>query len=64
MVSYKALNTTIESPTSNTCQRIRNRNGGEATAPRESTVSNTFHGIRNRDGGEATAIRESSSNYY
>ena len=32
MVSYKALNTIIESTLSNTCHRIRNRDGGEAAA--------------------------------
>ena len=32
MVSYKALNTIPESTPSNTCHRIRNRDGGEAAA--------------------------------
>ena len=48
-----------ESLISNTCHRIRNRDGGEAAAIRESALSNTCHGIRNRDGGEASASFES-----
>ena len=44
-----------ESIISNTCHRIRNRDGGEAAATKESPISNTCHGIRNRDGGEAAA---------
>lgn len=59
MVSYKALNTTRESIISNTCHRIRNRDGGEAAAIPESTPSNTCHGIRNCDGGETIATVES-----
>ena len=45
-----------ESPISNTCHRIRNRDGGETAASSESRISNTCHRIRNRDGGEAAAI--------
>ena len=45
MVSYKALNTIVESLSSNTCHRIRNRDGGEAAAFRESPISNTCHRI-------------------
>ena len=59
MVSYKALNTAIKSPISNTCHGIRNSDGGEAAAIPESTPSNTCHRIRNRDGGEAAAFIES-----
>ena len=55
MVSYKALNTETESTLSNTCHRIRSRDGGEAAAKSESPSSNTCHRIRNRDGGEAAA---------
>ena len=42
---------------SNTCHRIRNRDGGETIARSESTISNTCHRIRNRDGGEAAASK-------
>ena len=41
MVSYKALNTTIESTFSNTCHGIRNRDWGEAAAFFESAISNS-----------------------
>ena len=45
MVSYKALNTPVESTLSNTCHRIRYRYWGEAAAFTESTLSNTCHRI-------------------
>ena len=59
MVSYKALNTVIESTISDTCHRIGDCDRGEAGAAIESLISDTCHRIGNRDRGETGAAIES-----
>ena len=59
MVSYKVLNTVIESPFSYTCHRIGNGDGCKAGAVIENTSSDTCHRIGNGDGCEAGAATES-----
>ena len=63
MVSYKALNTDVESILSNTCNRRGNVYGGERTAPRESMTSNTCNRRGNVYGGERAATFESIAFY-
>ena len=58
MVSYKALNTTIEAGTSQTRDGVGNGDGGQTAARREATISQTRDGVGNGDGGPTAATRE------
>ena len=59
MVSYKALNTTIESTIANARHTAWNRHGGQAAATGESPIPNARHTAWNRHGGQAAATIES-----
>ena len=56
MVSYKALKTSFESSLSNTCHRIRNRDGGEAAAFIESRRPYARHTIADSNRGQTRAF--------
>ena len=51
MVSYKALNTTMEAATSQTRDRVGNGDGGQTAAIFEAPFSQTRDGDGNGDGG-------------
>ena len=59
MVVYKALNTHIESRTTNTRHAVGDGDGGKARAVIESSIVNTRHAVGDSDGGEANTARES-----
>ena len=58
MVSYKALNTTIEAVTSQTRDGVGNGDGGQTAATLEAVVSQTRDGVGNGDGSQTVAIIE------
>ena len=47
MVSYKALNTTIETPSSQTRDGVGNGDGGQTAALTEAAISQTRDGVGN-----------------
>ena len=59
MVSYKALNTAIESTFTNTCYRIRDCDWGQVAATRESIITYNCYRIRDYDWLQAAAVTES-----
>ena len=58
MVSYKALNTTMEAAIFQTRDGVGNGDGGQTAAIREATFSQTRDGVGNGDGGQTAASRE------
>ena len=61
MVSYKALNTTIEALISQTCDGVGNGDGGQTAATREESISQTRDGVGNGDGGQTAAFIEAGT---
>ena len=59
MVSYKALNTAIESPILNRCDTIWNSYAGERVAPQKSVLSNRSDTIGNIYASEGVATPKS-----
>ena len=58
MVSYKALNTTREAPSSQTRDGVGNGDGGQTAATPEALNSQTRDGVGNGDGGQTAATIE------
>ena len=58
MVSYKALNTTIEAPFSQTRDGVGNGDGGQTAATIEALNSQTRDGVGNGDRGQTAAKKE------
>ena len=61
MVSYKALNTTIEAPISQTRDGVGNGDGGQTAATMKAFSSQTRDGVGNGDGGQTATLMEAVS---
>ena len=61
MVSYKALNTTLEAAISQTRDGVGNGDGGQTAAIIEAPISQTRDGVGNGDGGQTAATSEAGS---
>ena len=58
MVSYKALNTAMEAPFSQTRDGVGNGDGGQTAAISEAPFSQPRDGVGNGDGGQTAATKE------